>query len=260
MPDKIAKHTIAEFCYRFRSPAWVLSHSYRLISTAYDPISQPEFSTNYRLVRKNTMCSNARLMSLYRAVKYIIRENIPGDIVECGVAGGGSAALMALTLKQMRVLDKNIWLYDTFEVLPPPNKNDPDFRYADIYTGTCCGSVDHVSNLFIKLGVERYMRVVKGLFNYTLPRSKPAKIALLHIDADWHDSVKSCLYNLYDSVSVGGIIQFDDYGYWKGAKKAVDDFFTERLIDPDLKRIDYSGMQYFKPSCASCVMARGRAN
>jgi hypothetical protein len=70
---------------------------------------------------------------------------------------------------------------------------------------------------------------------------------LLHIDGDWYDSVKSCLDNLYDKVTPGGIIQFDDYGYWRGARKAIDEFLEHRGINGHLKRLDYSGRFLLKP-------------
>jgi O-methyltransferase len=63
--------------------------------------------------------------------------------------------------------------------------------------------------------------------------------------------VKSCLDNLYHKVSNGGIIQFDDYGYWKGARKAVDEFLDARGIRAPLKKLDYSGRILVKPLSSS---------
>jgi hypothetical protein len=59
--------------------------------------------------------------------------------------------------------------------------------------------------------------------------------------------VRFCLESLYDKVVPGGIIQFDDYGYWKGARKAVDEFFAQRTMTLPLKRLDYSGRSLLKP-------------
>jgi hypothetical protein len=89
--------------------------------------------------------------------------------------------------------------------------------------------------------------MVKGLFQDTLGHAPIEKISLLHIDGDWYDSVMTCLQSFYDRVSPGGIVQIDDYGFWEGARKAVDDFFRQRgLAMPSLRYIDYAGRQFVK--------------
>jgi O-methyltransferase len=192
------------------------------------------------------MCSNARLRGLYRALRYVVSHDIPGDVVECGSARGGSAALMALTLRRLGARRK-LWLFDTFEGLPAPTSQDPDFELADLFTGTCVGTLGEVRALFNRLNVADDVALVKGLFQETLPATPIARIAVLHIDGDWYESVKVCLDCLYDKVVAGGVIQLDDYGYWKGARKAVDEFLEQRGIQAPLQRLDYSGRYLVKP-------------
>jgi len=55
----------------------------------------------------------------------------------------------------------------------------------------------------------------------------PDKIAVLRLDTDWYESVKASLEALYPRLSPGGVIVFDDYGAWNGARKAVDEYFTD---------------------------------
>jgi hypothetical protein len=98
-----------------------------------------------------------------------------------------------------------------------------------------------VRELFERFEVADDVEFVKGLFQETLPVSCVGTIAVLHIDGDWFESVKVCLECLYDKVADGGVIQFDDYGYWKGARKAVNEFMEQRGIETPLQRIDYSG-------------------
>lgn len=192
------------------------------------------------------MCSSARLRGLYFGVQHAVSRGIPGDVVECGTARGGSAALMGLALKRLNATDRKLWVFDTFEGLPPPTADDPDFEIANLYTGTCVGSMDDVRASFARLGISGPVELVKGLFQDTLPQTPIETIAVLHIDGDWYDSVKTCLENLYDKVAEGGVIQIDDYGFWKGARKAVDEFFQRRSITANLKRLDYSGRQFIK--------------
>ncbi len=243
----IDKHPLREFLYRVKDPILVFSHALRRLIEVYDAISPSEFSIMYRKIKPITMCSNARLRGLHRAVRHVVEEKIPGDFVECGSAQGGSAAMMGLTLKSLGETDRLLWLFDTFEGLPAPTHDDPDFEIAKLHTGTCYASLDSVIATFQNLDIAGIARFEKGLFQDTLPKSKVDKIAVLHLDGDWYQSVKVCLSALYDRVSPGGIIQIDDYGFWKGAKKAVEEFFVERSIRPTLKRLDYAGRQFIKP-------------
>src|SRR5687767_2521237 len=103
------RHPLKEILYRVRDPKWVIPHAYRQVTTAYDLLSPSEFSRLYRRVRDITMCSNARLRGLHRAVKHVVSHRIPGDVVECGTARGGSAALMGLTLKQLGASERTLW-------------------------------------------------------------------------------------------------------------------------------------------------------
>jgi hypothetical protein len=210
-----------------------------MITEAWDLVSPSAFSVLYRKIRPFTMCSSARLRALYNGTKHVVQNDIPGAIVECGCARGGSAALMALTLKQLST-QRDVWLCDTFEGLPAPTVDDPDYDVAEVFTGACVGPIEDVQNLFVQLGLENNSHFVKGLFQDTLSETDFGPIALLHIDGDWYESVRVCLEQLYEQVSPGGIIQFDDYGYWQGARKAIDEFMSTHNMS-SLQKIDYSG-------------------
>ncbi len=244
--SKAIRHPLREIVYRFNDPIWVADTAIRAVTTVWGRFSPSTFAGLYRKIRSHTMCSNARLRALFRGVKYVVQNNVAGDLVECGCARGGSAALMGLTLRHMGA-HRPLWVFDTFEGLPAPTSNDPDFEIADLFTGTCLGDISEVRDLFERLGVAEGVHLIRGLFQDTLPIAEIQKIALLHIDGDWYESVKTCLENLYDRVTPGGVIQFDDYGYWQGARKAVDEFFECRAIRADLRRIDYSGRSFVKP-------------
>ncbi len=243
---KYHRYAFRDILYRLKDPRLVASHALRKATHAYDLVSPSEFSRLYRQVKDITMCSNARLRGLHNAVRHVVAQDISGDIVECGTARGGSAALMGLTLKLLEDDQRKLWVFDTFEGLPPPTSDDPDFEIANLYTGRCRGSLEDVTASFTELGIQDQALFIKGLFQETLPGAAVDRIAVLHLDGDWYESVKSCLDLLYDKVVEGGIIQIDDYGFWKGARKAVDEFFEKRSIAPRLKHLDYSGRQFIK--------------
>jgi O-methyltransferase len=244
------RHPWREVLCRARDPRFVADSALRVMMRGWDLVSPSEFSRLYRRVRTHTMCSNARLRGLYRALHYVVNHNIAGDVVECGSAKGGSAALMALTLRELNSKRK-LWLFDTFEGLPAPTSKDPDLELADLFTGTCIGTLSEVRELFQRFEVLEGVEFVKGLFQQVLPVTPVPPISVLHIDGDWYESVKACLDFLYDKVVPYGVIQFDDYGYWKGTRKAVDEFFKQRGIHIPLRRLDYSGRFLIKPGATS---------
>jgi predicted O-methyltransferase YrrM len=233
-------HPLKELLYRLRDPELVVDTTLRAISQTWHLISPSKFSQLYRRVHGHTMCSVARLRALHEAVKWVVENRIPGDVVECGCARGGSAALMALSMRQ-RGERRCMWLFDTFDGLPAPTKDNPDYEIAKLLTGRCFGRLEEVQELFREQNIDEDVQFVKGLFQKTIPQTPIDRIGLLHIDGDWYESVKVCLEELYDKVAPGGIIQLDDYGYWKGARKAVDEFLEKRGIQARLEKIDYSG-------------------
>lgn len=197
----------------------------------------------YGMIHDFTMLGTDRLRGLYDAVMSAIEAGIPGDIVECGAARGGSAALMGLILKGLGV-ERLLWVCDTFEGIPPATDDDP--VEALQYTGQFRGDIEDVRSLFSQFGILQNAKLVKGLFQNTLPSLGVEKIAVLHLDGDWYESTKCGLENLYDKVSPGGFIQIDDYGHWVGCRKAVDEFFQGRGLNPVLTCLDYTGVQFKK--------------
>ena len=94
---------------------------------------------------------------------------------------------------------------------------------------------------------ERLVHYPMGQVEETLPNLAPARISLLRLDTDWYESTRHELAHLYPRVVSGGVIIIDDYGYWKGARKAVDEFLRS-IPDPLLlHRIDDTCRALVKP-------------
>ena len=47
----------------------------------------------------------------------------------------------------------------------------------------------------------------------------------------------------YDSIVPGGFVVIDDYGFWEGCTKAVDEFIERRGLSVELRRIPYAGLE-----------------
>ena len=198
-------------------------------------------------VRNYTGLSVPRLVALHKLSREIDRQSVPGNIVECGVRNGGSSALMASVFNRSS-LYRDMWLFDSFEGLPEPTAEDGYKAQTEYHEGKCLGSVDTVKEIFNQLSIpENRVHIVEGWFEETFPSVKTNKVALLHIDADWYESVKLCLEKFYDSVCPGGFIALDDYGHWEGCRRATDEFLKKRSLDIKLVRVDDTGRYFQKP-------------
>lgn len=197
-----------------------------------------------RLIRRNTMVGPARIENLSRLAQRIEDERVPGDVVECGVYKGGTAALLARSATRSH-LARTVWLFDAFAGMPPATAADgPE---APSWVGNLVSSPHRVERLLRRVGadVER-VRIVPGLFEKTFPSANIAQIALLNIDADWYESVRLCLETFYDAVVPRGFISIDDYGDWPGCRLAVDEFFRARGLAFALERVDQTARWFQK--------------
>ena len=190
-------------------------------------------------IRPFTMVPERSLVELARQVSAILALKIPGDFVECGVWRGGASFLMAEVLRQSEVSDRRVWLFDSFEGLPPPAEIDgaralayPEDRASPWYHDNCRASLKEVQGSVAALGLSGWTRLVKGWFETTLPahRDGIGPIALLRIDGDWYSSVRCCLDNLYDQVVDGGLVILDDYYAWDGCAIAAHEFLGSRRL------------------------------
>ena len=203
--------------------------------------------------------SDDRLFAAISAVKYLERNKIDGDLVECGVWKGGCAAAMAMVLKDIGS-EKKIYLYDTYEGMTEPSEFD------NIYTSGenamkrflshkekgdkwCYSSINEVKSLFQKYDLLDFSIFIKGDVAQTLnvEDNLPKKISLLRLDTDFYDSTLKELETLYPRLEKGGVLLIDDYGFWDGAKKAVDEYFSQSDFPMPLMWInDFSGRGMIK--------------
>ncbi|RPH81799.1 MAG: macrocin O-methyltransferase, partial [Nitrospiraceae bacterium] len=68
-----------------------------------------------------TMVGLKRLDNLQHCVTSVIRDGVPGDLIETGVWRGGSSILMRAVLKAYGDCSRTVWLADSFRGLPPPD-------------------------------------------------------------------------------------------------------------------------------------------
>jgi len=200
-----------------------------------------------------TMVKTNNLVNLYNLVQKVNSRSTIGDIVECGVWNGGSAAIMASACASSQGgIDRRIWLFDSFAGLPTPGPRDGAMERKYYFQGMNKGSVEEVKRVFGKLSLPmENIKICAGWFSATLPAADIQRIAILHIDADWYSSVMAVLETMYDKVVPGGFVVLDDYGYWDGCTQAIENFIREHKIDGvKLERVASTGAYFQKPNCS----------
>jgi O-methyltransferase len=183
------------------------------------------------------------------AIEYILKNNIEGAIVECGVFSGDFEYIWINKLMKSNEL-RDIYLYDTFKGLVEPGENDYtciDSKFFSMNKDEVQKSwknliidentndwfyatLDSVKNRLNSTGYpEDKLHYIEGNVMETLKDKSniPEKISILRLDTDWYESSKYELEQMYDNVVSGGVIIFDDYYHWEGQKKAVDEFFKK---------------------------------
>jgi O-methyltransferase len=235
-------------------------------ATASQPAASPQnlddgFDELRERVAEATMTSTERMHALYQAVNHVTDAKIAGDVVECGVWRGGSSMLSALALLARDDRSRRLWLYDTFEGMTPPGELDVKYdgaaardllstqdRSAELVNDWCVASVEDVRSNMQATGypMDR-VRFVEGKVEETIPAQSPDAIAILRLDTDWFESTWHELVHLYPRLMPGGVLIVDDYGWWKGAREAVDRYFAEQGVRMLLARVDDTGRMGIKP-------------
>lgn len=205
------------------------------------------------IVKPFTMTSEERINELFDSLEYIRMNDIKGDIVECGVWKGGNILGIMEYLNFHEMLDKQVWLYDTFQGMTPPEEVDIDHhnkKASDILQSVLCYSpIDEVrKNLSMSNFPEKNVKFIIGDVCDTLNEINniPKSISLLRLDTDWYKSTKKEMDVLYPKLNGGGVLIVDDYGHWKGSKLAVDEYFQEHNLNLEIKAIDYTGIKVIK--------------
>jgi O-methyltransferase len=227
-------------------------------SEAFSDLSD-ETHAIIEMARPYTMTSRERMSAVVDAIDYIVRADIPGAVVECGVWRGGMMLAAAKSLLNRADTSRELYLFDTFEGMTSPGERDRrwDGTAADeLMVGTtpgpeknniwCVADIDDVrANMARVAYPQDRITLVKGRVEDTIPAQAPEKIALLRLDTDWYESTRHELEYLVPRLSPRGVLIIDDYGHWKGVRQAVDEYFCDRPIL--LARTDYTGRMAVVP-------------
>jgi O-methyltransferase len=197
-----------------------------------------------------TMIGMQRLTSLQRCVETVIAEDVPGDLVECGVWRGGASILMRAVLAAYGDESRSVWLADSFEGVPPPDAANFTADKGDRLH--LAAPILAVTEKDVKANFERYgllderVRFLPGWFKDTLKDAPIERISVLRLDGDLYESTIQGLDGLYDRLSPGGYCIIDDYHAIDGCRKAVTDYRNTHGITAEIVEIDGTGVLWRK--------------
>jgi len=151
-----------------------------------------------------------------------------------------------------------VYVADSFEGLPPPGRKDSIMDHeiwykfkneAPEYYLDCRYSIEDVRRNFSAYDLlDQQVIFLKGWFDQTLSSLGDVVFSLVRIDADWHDSCRCVLDNVYSRLANGGYVIVDDYNL-QGCRSAIDEFRIEHSINDRIEIADaQSGIIYWRKS------------
>ena len=197
-----------------------------------------------------TMIGMQRLTSLQHCVETVLADDVPGDLIECGVWRGGACILMRAVLAAYGDEKRSVWLADSFQGVP---RSDPANYQADkgIRAEFAAGILG-VSEAEVRANFGRYgllddrVRFLPGWFKDTLNDAPIDRIAVLRLDGDLYESTIQALDALYPRLSPRGFCIIDDYHNLMPCRQAVTDYRAKHGVSAEIVDIDRSGVLWRK--------------
>jgi predicted O-methyltransferase YrrM len=192
----------------------------------------------------HSMIGAARMRHLRACVETVLREQVPGDLMETGVWRGGACILMRGVLKAFGDNARTVWVADSFAGLPPPDEQKyPADRGDNLHEfKELAIPMEQVQANFRQYGLlDPQVRFLKGWFSETLPHAGVSQIAVLRLDGDMYESTMDALTHLYPKLSPGGYCIIDDYGAIPACRQAVRDYRAAQGINEPITMIDWTG-------------------
>jgi O-methyltransferase len=226
-------------------------------------------STGYRLARQvnpswedrrdgaqwpyyaDTMMGLTRLNHLHQCVDTVLRENIPGDLIETGVWRGGGCILMRGVLAARGNTDRTVFVADSFRGFPPIERVEDVGGKPDESHAYLAVALEAVRENFRRYGLlDERVVFLEGWFKDTLRQAPIQQLAVLRLDGDMYGSTLDALTALYPKLAPGGFCIVDDYGAIDACKQAVTDYRAAHGIATEIHPIDWTGVYWRTPGAS----------
>jgi len=190
------------------------------------------------------MVGLGRLDNIQWCLEAIIKDNVPGDFIECGVWRGGACIFAKAVLDELQS-DRRVVVADSFCGFPQPKLNwDKGANFLG--APELQVSEEEVKKNFQKYGyLDERVVFVKGYFEDSLPKLD-GTFAVVRADGDLFESTVNVLEYLYPKLSIGGYMIIDDYHAMKCCEAAVTQYRQMFHIHATIKEIDGVGVYWQK--------------
>jgi hypothetical protein len=183
--------------------------------------------------RAHTMIGIPRLENLQHCVETVLRDAIPGDLIETGVWRGGASIFMRGILKAHGVTDRRVWVADSFAGLPPADvaRYPKEVPVGLHLARDLAVSVDEVKANFARYDLlDAQVCFLQGWFRDTLPAAPIDRLAVIRLDGDMYESTMDALVHLYPKLETGGFCIVDDWNAVTTCEEAVKDYRRDHGI------------------------------
>ena len=198
--------------------------------------------------RAETMIGLKRMRNLQDCIETVLRDDVPGDLIETGVWRGGAVIFMRAVLKAHGVTDRTVWVADSFQGLPEPDPARYPADAGDIHSryGALRVGVEIVKHNFRRYGLlDDQVQFLVGWFADTLPTAPIDKLSILRLDGDMYASTMQAIEAVYPKLSPGGFCIVDDY-HLAGCRGAIDDYRSAHGVTDEIVKIDWGGVFWRK--------------
>lgn len=196
-----------------------------------------------------TMVGLRRLDDLQACVESVVRDGVPGDVIEAGSWRGGASLLMRATLNTLGADERTVFVADSFQGFPEA-EGDLSKRYDLSLDLAGCDflavPLEEVRETFARFGFGRGVTFVPGFFQDTLPGLTGGRWSIIRLDGDTYEAAWTGMASLYHGLSAGGYVVVDDYASLDRCREAIDDYREQHGITEPIEQIDWSGVRWRK--------------
>lgn len=166
--------------------------------------------------------TKSELLVILRECDQILRLGIAGDVAELGCYAGTTAVYLQRLIQQYDS-QKQLYVYDSFEGLPPKVKEDASPAGEQFQAGELSVGKSALIRNFKHAGLP-LPKIKKAWFSDLTATDMPDQIAFAFLDGDFYESIMDSLRLVWPKLAEGAVVIIDDYHTESlpGVRRALD--------------------------------------